>query len=284
LTPVTLELGGKSPCIVDKDANLDVSVRRICNGKFSNSGQTCVAPDFILLHHDIEKEFIKKMKETIKTFYGDDPQTSSDYSRIINERHTVRVSSLLKDHDNSKILHGGRVDEKDRYIEPTLIKVDINDNSKLMQEEIFGPLLPIITVSSIDEAINYVNNKPKPLALYVFTENQNISKKVLENTTSGGAGVNETVMHVACTNLPFGGVGPSGMGSYNGKKTFETFSHQKSVLSKPTWPDPSIRYPPFDDNKIWWVKKLMNFKNVPKKYILLLLLPILIGIAIRSRM
>jgi len=261
LTPVTLELGGKTPCIVDRDANLDVSARRICSGKFSNAGQTCVAPDYILVHQDVEEKLIEKLKSTIHQFYGDDPEKSVDFTRVINTRHTERLALLLEGEENN-ILLGGQVNRQDKYVAPTLVKAHFNsvENCKLMKDEIFGPILPIITVSSIDEAIQFVNDRPKPLALYVFSENKRVAEKVTRETSSGGAAVNETVLHVACRDLPFGGVGPSGIGAYNGKTTFDTFTHHKPVLSRPSWIDPSIRYPPFTPNKIWWVQTLMSLK------------------------
>jgi len=289
LTPVTLELGGKSPCIVDSDLNLDVSVRRICSGKFSNVGQTCVAPDYILVHKDVEKKFVEKMKQTINEFYGTDPQKSADFSRIINQRHTQRLASLLDQSkkDGDEVIMGGTVDVQDRYISPTLVKTSIEKTSKLMEDEIFGPILPIITINNIDEAIRYVNDKPKPLALYVFSNNSKTAESVLGQTSSGGAAVNETVLHVACRQLPFGGIGPSGMGAYNGKHTFETFSHHKSVLTRQTWGDPSIRYPPFTENKIWWIRQLTTIKLPAPRVLLLLLVPIVLAIGVhlfRSRM
>jgi acyl-CoA reductase-like NAD-dependent aldehyde dehydrogenase len=289
LTPVTLELGGKSPCIVDSELNLDVSVRRICSGKFSNVGQTCVAPDYILVHKDVEQKFIDKLKQTIQEFYGSDPQKSADFSRIVNQRHAQRLASLIDQaqKDGDEIITGGKIDIQDRYISPTLVKTSIGAKSKLMEDEIFGPILPILTIKSIDEAIHFVNDRPKPLALYVFSSNSKTAQRVLDNTSSGGASINETVFHVACKNLPFGGVGPSGMGAYNGKDSFETFSHHKSVLTRQTWSDPSLRYPPFTDNKIWWFRTLSKIKLPKPMTLLLILLPILIAIGFhlyRSRL
>jgi len=254
LTPVTLELGGKSPCIVDKDIDLETSARRIVAGKFANVGQTCVAPDYILVHDQVEDKFVDKLQQVIKEFYGDNPQSSRDYSRIINQRHTKRLEKLLQ---GQNVISGGSVDVQDNYISPTLVKISSDKlNSPIMQDEIFGPILPILTIHNIDEAIEFVNSRPKPLALYIFSKNTGVQKRVLETTSSGGACVNETVFHVACKTLPFGGVGPSGMGSYNGFHSFDTFSHKKSVLDRATWLDPSIRYPPYTDRKIWWFKKL----------------------------
>jgi aldehyde dehydrogenase (NAD+) len=262
LTPVVLELGGKSPCFVDKDANLEVSARRIISGKFGNSGQTCVAPDYLLVHKDIEAKFISTLNQTIHEFYGENPQQCPDYSRVVNERHTQRLASLL---EGEEIIHGGKYDVQDHYVEPTLVKTDLTKNTKLMQDEIFGPILPIATFTNLDEAINYVNSKPKPLALYVFSNNSKISDYVLSHTSSGGAAVNETVFHVAIKTLPFGGVGPSGTGAYGGKATFDTFSHHKSVFYRNTLVDPMLRYPPHTPSKIYWFKKAASFKLPSKK-------------------
>jgi len=286
---VTLELGGKSPCIVDSELNIDVSARRICSGKFSNAGQTCVAPDYILVHQNVERKFTEKLQQTIADFYGPDPQKSADFSRVISKRHTQRLASLLEQakNDGDKVITGGKIDIDDRYIAPTLVKTANPATSKLMQDEIFGPILPIISYNHIDEAIRFVNERPKPLALYVFSSNSTTAQKVLENTSSGGASVNETVFHVTCKTLPFGGVGPSGMGAYNGKHTFDTFSHHKSILTRPTWPDPSLRYPPFTENKIWWFKKLTQLKLPSGRMLLILLLPIILALGIhftRSRL
>jgi len=275
LTPVTLELGGKSPCIVDRDVDLETSARRIISGKFQNSGQTCVAPDYVLVHKDIEQKLIDKLKDTIHQFYGENPQTSADYSRVINERHTQRLADLL---EGESVIEGGKVDIKDHYISPTLVKVPANGESKLMKDEIFGPILPILPFTTIDEAINFVNSRPKPLALYIFSKDSKVSKKVLDSTSSGGACVNETVFHVAVKTLPFGGVGPSGMGNYNGKHTFETFSHRKSVLARPQWGDADLRYPPYTPQKIWWFMTLANLKLPSKRKILFFLLPFLLSL------
>jgi len=198
-------------------------------------------------------------------FYGPDAQRSKDYSRIINQKNTERLGKLL---DGQQIIVGGSFDVSDNYISPTLVKSSKHDKSPLMQQEIFGPILPVITIDNIDEAISIVNDHPKPLALYIFSTNSDTQKKVIENTTSGGASVNETVFHVACKTLPFGGVGPSGMGSYNGFTTFDTFSHKKSVLERSTWLDPPLRYPPFTERKIWWFKTLTTLKPPSKKTVL----------------
>jgi aldehyde dehydrogenase (NAD+) len=261
LTPVTLELGGKSPVILDSHANLDVAARRLCWAKFTiNAGQTCVAPDYILVTRDMEKPLLEKMAATLKEFYADGPKNTRDYSRIINERHTQRVASLLEGHD---VYVGGDVDVEDRYIAPTIL-TNVDVNSKLMQEEIFGPVLPVIPVDSVESAIDFINERPKPLALYIFSNSTATQDKVLSNTFSGGVGINEAIMQVVCPELPFGGVGESGMGAYNGKHTFDTFTHRKSVLKRATWSDPSLRYPPYTDSKLKWLKILSSDLRFPR--------------------
>eukprot|EP01098_Paradermamoeba_levis_P006069 TRINITY_DN2525_c0_g1_i2.p1 TRINITY_DN2525_c0_g1~~TRINITY_DN2525_c0_g1_i2.p1 ORF type:complete len:468 (-),score=153.94 TRINITY_DN2525_c0_g1_i2:88-1491(-) len=257
LTPVTLELGGKSPCIVEPDADLDVTSRRIAAGKFMNCGQTCIAPDYVLVNKAVEEPFINKLKETVKSFYGDNAKESKDYCRIVNTRHVERLKALLKDTgEKATVVIGGDVDESDRYISPTIIK-DVDANSKLMQEEIFGPILPIISYTKLEEAISFINARPKPLALYLFSFNKPVINQVLEQTTSGGACINETVLHVTVHDLPFGGVGESGQGSYHGKASFDCFSHHRSVLNKTTYLDFNLRYPPYTESKMATVMKLL---------------------------
>jgi len=244
LTPVALELGGKCPAIVDTDCNLQVAVARIAWGKFLNSGQTCVAPDYILVHKDIEEEFKSSMKKIIHEFYGDKVQESPDYSRIINEQATERIQKLL---EGTHIYHGGMVDKKDRFVEPTIID-NVSLDSPIMNEEIFGPIVPVIPFDSIDWVIKYINKNPKPLAVYVF--GKKIVDQVIKQTSSGAVVVNDVCMQAACKDLPFGGVGGSGFGRYHGKATFDTFSNPKGVLEKWNWPDPSLRYPPYTPTKI----------------------------------
>lgn len=253
LTPVTLELGGKSPCIIAKDANLDVAARRIAWGKWLNAGQTCIAPDYVLVEESVEEAFLEKLRATIKEFYGDDPLKTSDFGRIVNERHHGRLMGLL---EGQPVWHGGRSDVASRYIEPTIVRNPAPD-SKLMQDEIFGPILAVLKVESVDAAIRFVNAREKPLALYVFSSSENTSEAVLNQTSSGGACVNATIWHVANPHLPFGGVGPSGMGSYHGRATFETLSHHKSVVSKSTWIDPKIAYPPYTAFKRNLLRRVM---------------------------
>ncbi len=253
LTPVTLELGGKSPCIVDRDADVEVAARRIVWGKFLNAGQTCVAPDYVLVHQDVEKPLEDMLRETIHQFYGDDPQKSPDYSRIINARHHARLSALLAD---GTAVIGGVTDPADRYIAPTVLR-DVDPSSRVMQDEIFGPILPVLPVRDVQEAVDFVYDRPKPLALYVFTRNAAVARHVLESTSSGGACVNDVVAHLGVPELPFGGVGDSGMGAYHGRLSFETFSHRKAVLEKGTRVDPPLRYPPYDAAKEKWARKLV---------------------------
>ncbi len=252
LTPVTLELGGKSPCIVDEDVDLDVAARRIVWGKFFNAGQTCVAPDYLLVHERVKPRLIDKLRQMVTEFYGDDPKQSRDYGRIINERHHARLSKLLA---SGKPVLGGQTDEQARYIAPTVLE-DVSPDAPIMQEEIFGPILPVLTVPNVESAIEFVNRRDKPLALYVFTNDKQTAERVIERTSSGGACVNDCVSHLVPPELPFGGVGPSGMGAYHGKAGFDTFTHKKSVLDKATKLDAPLRYPPYADQKLKWVKRL----------------------------
>ncbi len=253
LTPVTLELGGKCPVIVDRTADLDVAARRVVWGKFFNAGQTCLAPDYILVHDAVADRFTDKLAKTIRAFYGDDARRSKDYARIINERHHDRLTKLL---EGCKVVAGGDHDRTDRYIAPTLLR-DVSFDAPIMQEEIFGPLLPIHTIGSMAQAIELVNERDKPLALYVFSEDKSVQDDVLSLTSSGGACVNDVVMHFTVPDLPFGGVGESGMGAYHGRASFETFTHKKSVLNKSRHMDLPLRYPPYDDNKAKWLQRLM---------------------------
>jgi len=253
LTPVTLELGGKSPCIVDTDINFEHTGRRITWGKFINAGQTCIAPDYLLVDKKIKKNLIDSLKKSLKEFYGDNPANSPDYARIISQKHFDRLSKFLED---GEIIIGGETKSSERYIAPTIIdNVSLEDS--VMQEEIFGPILPIIEYSDIAEAIALINSKPKPLALYLFSQNKNLQKRVLQETSSGGVCINDTIMHVGVTSLPFGGVGDSGIGNYHGKASFDTFSHHKSVLQNSFWLDLKFRYAPYQ-NKLPLIKKLLG--------------------------
>lgn len=254
LTPVCLELGGKSPCIVDSKIDVMVAARRIVWGKFMNAGQTCVAPDYLLVHEAIYTEFSKALKNVLKEFFGNDAKDSDSYARIVNKSHFLRLTSLLK---NGGTITGGKSDEADLYIEPTLVE-DIPLNHPLMDEEIFGPILPMFKYRTVSEALDVVNSKTKPLAFYLFTKNKKLQKQVLENTPFGGACVNDTVVHLANPNLPFGGIGTSGMGMYHGKFSFDAFSHKKPVLRKPFILDANMRYAPYTAAKLKLIKFFMG--------------------------
>ncbi len=244
LTPVTLELGGKSPTIVHSDAKLDVAAKRVLAGKFMNVGQTCIAPDHLFVHASIKEEFERKLVQTLQDFYGNNPQQSPDLGRMINKKHFERVSKLI---DPAKVLAGGQTDAKDLYIAPTLLK-NVSLDDPVMKEEIFGPVLPIISYNSLNEVYQHMKKLPShPLALYLFTESSEVERDVLDNIQFGGGCVNNTLMHIANANLPFGGVGESGVGSYHGHKSFLTFSHQRSVLKSATFMDLPMRYAPYKE-------------------------------------
>ncbi|MDX2256204.1 MAG: aldehyde dehydrogenase [Pseudanabaenaceae cyanobacterium bins.39] len=241
LTPVTLELGGKSPCIIDSDCNLEIAAKRIIWGKFYNSGQTCVAPDYLLVQKKIKSELIEKMIACLKTFFGENPQQSPDLGRIVNERQFDRLIGLLGE---GRILIGGHSDRDDKFIAPILID-QVSPNSKIMADEIFGPILPILEYDQLSEAIAFVNAQPKPLACYFFSKNKQNQEQVLQEIPFGGGCVNDTIMHLGNPELPFGGVGNSGMGSYHGKASFDVFTHRKSVLRNSFRFDLQWRYPPY---------------------------------------
>lgn len=240
LTPVVLELGGKSPCIVDETADLPVAAARIIWGKCLNSGQTCVAPDYVLVARSRKDALIREMQKAICRFYGEDPCENSAYPRIVNERHFDRLAAMLP--EDSAV--GGRVDRESLKIEPTLIETTLNDQSPLMTEEIFGPLLPIVPYDNIHEALGYILSRPRPLALYLFSRNRKLQRRVMETIPFGGGCINDTISHITTPYLPFGGTGDSGMGAYHGRCGYETFTHAKSILSKPFRPDLPVRYPP----------------------------------------
>jgi len=250
LTPVVLELGGKSPCIIDREANIKVAAHRVAWGKTLNSGQTCVAPDYLLIHESKEKAFIHEFETAIHEMHGNNVQESRHYVRMVNEKAFDRVAGYLND---GTIACGGHTDRDERYIEPTLL-TNIPCNAPIMQEEIFGPILPLIPFSETEEAIQFVNTREKPLALYYFG-NKSKGEEVLRRTSSGGACLNDVIMHIANENMPFGGVGSSGMGHYHGKESFDAFSHCKSVISTLTVIDPSFRYMPYKAFK--WIKKFL---------------------------
>ncbi|MDQ7823983.1 MAG: aldehyde dehydrogenase [Candidatus Eremiobacteraeota bacterium] len=241
LTPLTLELGGKSPCIFYRNFHFEAAVKRIVWGKFFNAGQTCVAPDYLLLYDGIADEIIKLIQKTVADFFGDDPKKSPDYSRIINERHFKRLTALMEE---GRIITGGAADAATRYIAPTVID-EVTWDSKIMEEEIFGPLLPVIYFDNLDKVLAEIRKRPKPLALYLFSEDRETQRKVIRGTSSGGMCINDTLVHISTRELPFGGVGQSGMGAYHGKYTFDTFSHRKSVMERSLLLDPSFRYPPY---------------------------------------
>ncbi|MBD2344041.1 aldehyde dehydrogenase family protein [Anabaena subtropica] len=253
LTPVTLELGGKSPCIVDTDINLEHTARRITWGKFINSGQTCIAPDYLLVNQKIKKDLIAALQKKLKEFYGDNPAESPDYGRIISHKHFERVAKLL---NNGEIIVGGETNSTEKYIAPTLLDhVSLTD--PVMQEEIFGPILPVIEYTDIQDAIAIINSQPKPLALYLFSQDKALQKRVLQETSSGGVCINDTMMQVGVSSLPFGGVGDSGIGSYHGQASFDTFSHYKSVLKNSFWIDINWRYAPYKD-KLSLIKRIIK--------------------------
>ncbi len=254
LTPVTLELGGKSPCIIDKDTNIKNAAKRVVWGKFLNCGQTCVAPDYVLVHKNIKEEFITNAIAAINEFYGSDPLEAEQYPHIVNERHFDRLLSLMND---GNILYGGKNNREKLYIQPTLID-SVSQDSSIMQEEIFGPIMPILEFDNLDTVISFINERPKPLALYYFSSNKSNIAKVLNETSSGGTCINDTINHITTSSLPFGGVGDSGMGSYHGKETFETFSHRKSVLHNQITYDFKLKYPPYKVT-INLMKKVFRF-------------------------
>ena len=253
LTPVTLELGGKSPTIVDREANLKIAARRIVWGKFLNAGQTCVAPDYLLVHRDVRDALLAEMKNVITEFYGSNPAESPDYPRIIGPKHFDRLVSLL---ESGKIVTGGQYDRTRLYLAPTIL-TGVSPEDPVMKEEIFGPILPVLEYDDLDSVIRFINGRPKPLALYVFSENARVQKRFVRDVSYGGGCINDTIMHVASPYLPFGGVGSSGMGSYHGRSSFELFTHMKSVSRKTTKFDLPISFPPYG-NRVRILKRLMK--------------------------
>ena len=253
LTPITLELGGKSPCIVDEDANLRLAAKRIVWGKFLNAGQTCVAPDYLLIHENVKDQFLKKLVEEINIQFGKNIKESPDYPRIVNGVSLDRFSNYLRD---GKIYFGGEIDKEALYMEPTIL-TEVKEGSPIMTDEIFGPILPVLEFSNLNDVILDVNKKDKPLALYYFSESSRKVEYVIKNTTAGGVTINDTVIHVSNGNLPFGGVGTSGLGNYHGKASFECFSHVKSVMKRGTFIEFKIRFAPYND-RIKLLKKIMK--------------------------
>ena len=250
LTPVVLELGGKSPCIVDSGANLDVAAKRIAWGKTINAGQTCIGPDYLFVHQSVKEELLQKIALNITLMFGEDIQQSKYFPRIVNDQAMVRLQKLM---EHGKIIFGGKVDVGDRYLSPTIID-EVKPEFPIMQEEIFGPILPVMTFENIDIAISYINEHEKPLAFYYFGKNCE-AKKVLARTTSGGACINDTLMHITNHHLPFGGVGNSGLGNYHGHESFLAFSNARAVVTTPTWIDLPFKYVPFKYFK--WLRKII---------------------------
>ncbi|MBZ9536162.1 aldehyde dehydrogenase [Cytobacillus oceanisediminis] len=255
LTPVTLELGGKSPVIIDETANLTIAAKRIIWGKTLNAGQTCVAPDYIMVHESVKESFIVEMKKTLVNYFGETIEDKEDFGRIVSERHFLRLREMLEV-DRKAILFGGKSNRDTRFIEPTIL--DATWDSATMQEEIFGPVLPILTYKELEEAIESIRKLDKPLALYLFTNNQETETKVLRAISSGGVCINDVLTHIVPPNLPFGGVGASGMGAYHGEYSFTTFSHQKSILRKSTRVDIPILYPPYTEKKEKMIRKVLK--------------------------
>jgi aldehyde dehydrogenase (NAD+) len=241
LTPLTLELGGKSPCIVDADADLAVAARRIAWGKFMNAGQTCVAPDFVLVHASVRAALVKRLAEAVRAFYGDDPRASPDYGRIVSERHFDRLAGLVQ---GGRTACGGVGDRDARYFAPTVLE-DVQWDAPVMQEEIFGPILPVLDFASLDEAVERLRALPRPLALYVFARDRAVQDRLLRELPSGSACINDTISQLINPRLPFGGIGDSGLGAYHGRHSFDTFSHARGVVRRGTWFDLAVRYPPY---------------------------------------
>ncbi|KFU86273.1 Fatty aldehyde dehydrogenase, partial [Chaetura pelagica] len=278
LTPVTLELGGKSPCYIDKDCDLAVACRRITWGKYMNCGQTCIAPDYILCDPSIQSKVVENIKATLQEFYGEDVKSSPDYERIINKRHFKRILGLL---EGQKVAHGGEVDEASCFIAPTIL-TNVSPASKVMEEEIFGPVLPIVPVKSVEEAIEFINGREKPLALYVFSNNKQLIRRVISETSSGTMVANDVFVQFLALGLPFGGVGNSGMGAYHGKHSFETFSHRRSCLIKNLKMEimNQFRYPPLNQRKVDWTKffLLKPFNKGQPRLLILSLLGIVVAV------
>lgn len=254
LTPVTLELGGKSPCIITKNANIKIAARRFVFGKLINCGQTCVAPDYLLVDSTIKEEFINEVKKEIEKQYGSDVLKNKDYGKIINDKHFERILSLI---DKDKVIYGGRSNKETRQIEPTILdSVTLSD--RVMQEEIFGPLIPIISYHSLNEAISIIRSLPHPLAFYVFTEDKKEANALIASIGFGGGCINDCLIHLATSRMGFGGFRESGMGSYHGKSGYDTFSHKKSIVDKKTFIDIPIRYQPYNDKKHRFIRMFLK--------------------------
>jgi aldehyde dehydrogenase (NAD+) len=254
LVPVTLELGGKNPCIVDKEADIDKAAERIIWGKFFNAGQDCVSPDYVLAHKDIKAMLLDRMGATLRQFYGDDPQRSKDIARIATDKHFEKLVRLI---NTEKVIFGGKYDRGEHYIEPTILD-NISWDDPVMEEEIFGPILPVIEYQSLDDAIRTINERPKPLALYIFTENKDIQDQILSRISYGGGCINDTLLHTTSPLLPFGGVGNSGMGRVHGKAGFNALSHKKSILKRTRTYDSTYRNPPYNEMQLGLIKGLVQ--------------------------
>ncbi|XP_013162747.1 PREDICTED: aldehyde dehydrogenase, dimeric NADP-preferring isoform X2 [Papilio xuthus] len=282
LTPVTLELGGKSPTYIDGTVDIEVTAKRVLWGKFINSGQTCIAPDYILCSKEVQEKFVNAARGVLKEWYGEDPQKSPDLCRIINSRHFSRLQALI-DASKDKIAIGGHTDPIERFIEPTIL-TNVKGTDKIMEDEIFGPILPIVPVENAYEAIKFINAREKPLTLYVFSTRKDVVANIVDNTSSGGMCVNDTIMHMGVDTLPFGGVGSSGIGAYHGKTTFDTFTHKKSCLVKNFSPIGeklgSLRYPPYTDKKLNGITMLMAKRSLPSFKFLPYLLTFVLGAGI----
>ncbi|CAI9733134.1 aldehyde dehydrogenase, dimeric NADP-preferring-like [Octopus vulgaris] len=261
LTPVTLELGGKSPVYVDKTSDLPTVANRIMWGKCANSGQTCIAPDFVLCSPDLQQKLVEALKNSVTKFFGTDVSKSEYYCRIINNQHFLRIKKLL---EGQKPAFGGDMNEADKFIAPTVL-TDVKPTDQVMEGEIFGPVLPILPMENVQAAIDYINSRPKPLALYVFSNDSKVVNKFLSETSSGGVCVNDTLMQISMETLPFGGVGESGMGAYHGKHSFDTFSHMKSIMWKSQALESvnDLRYPPYTEKNMTWLRRLSR-KSVKK--------------------
>ena len=292
LTPVTLELGGKSPVIVHESANLEIAARRILHGKFFNNGQICVAPDYILCDGATKPALEAALLEQLKVMFGADPQTARSYGRIVNERHWARVAALLTEAEalqgaggkGVKVLAGGsaKAVQSDKYIPPTILS-DVPADARIMREEIFGPVLPILSVPSVDAAVDFVNSREKPLALYVYSGDEAVATDVVQRTSAGGTCINDNVVHLSNSHLPFGGVGPSGTGQYHGKHSFDAFSHQRAVMYRGTWLDLKARYPPYDDGAIEGMKKVLIGPLLPPGVAKALMLALAVGVGLKIK-
>jgi len=252
LTPVTLELGGKSPCVVMPDADLLTTARRIAWGKFTNAGQTCIAPDYVLVDGETEKKLVPLIQQAVTEMFGDNPEASEDYGRIVSDRHFNRLAEFIGSGD---VAIGGQTNAENKYIAPTVL-TGVSPDSPVMREEIFGPILPVLRSDGLEASIRFIRASDKPLAAYIFTKDSQAEARFLEKVSCGNACVNDTMMFMAVDELPFGGVGPSGMGNYSGEYGFRTFSHMKAVMKRGWWPDPALRYAPFTDKKFKMLRKL----------------------------